>query len=356
MQQEHRWQPRRRPADYTSPVRVDPDGVTGPTRGRAAGPGWRRTSLGYYVPAHVDPNPPTQRIAEAVPLLPSGGSVTGWGSLHLAHAGFLDGRRLSRVLPVRLLVGPHAGRHHRPGIQFLEDRLDDVVWRHGVPCAPLPRSLFDEMRASDLREAVVALDMTAAAEVLSVCAFQEYVDGMAGWTGVPLVRAAIDLADEASRSPQETRLRLIWVFDAGLPPPLVNPPVFDMDGNLLGYPDLLDVEAGHAVEYDGEDHRPALRQSSDVGREQGFRRHRIEVTRVTGPDMSSRAKVVGRLLAGRALARFEAPSQRTWTLTPPPWWRPPPTVDEAIRRRTRLAGPEYCCAAGSGAGNPAVRQ
>ena len=31
--------------------------------------------------------------------------------------------------------------------------------------------------------------------------------------------------------------------------------VFDVDGNLLGYPDLLDVEAGIAVEYDGDDHR-----------------------------------------------------------------------------------------------------
>jgi hypothetical protein len=198
--------------------------------------------------------------------------------------------------------------------------------------------------------------MTAAAEVLSVRAFQEYVDGMAGWTGVPLVRAAIDLADEASRSPQETRLRLIWVLDARLPPPLVNPPVFDLDGNLLGYPDLLDVEAGHAVEYDGDDHRSAKRHSDDVGREQGFRRHRIEVTRVTGPDMASPALVVDRLLAGRALARFETPSQRSWTLAPPPWWRPPPTVDEVIARRVQRHGPHYCCAAGFQAGFPAVRQ
>jgi hypothetical protein len=200
------------------------------------------------------------------------------------------------------------------------------------------------------------MDMSAAAEVVSVRQLREYLGQVAGWNGVPLAREALALADEASRSPQETRLRLIWVLDARLPPPLVNPPVFDLEGNLLGYPDLLDVEAGHAVEYDGDDHRPAKRHSDDVGREQGFRRHRIEVTRVTGPDMASRAKVVGRLMAGRGLARFEAASQRSWTLTPPPWWRPPPTVDEAIARRVQRHGPHYCCAAGFQAGFPAVRQ
>ncbi len=245
-----------------------------------------------------------------------------------------------------LLVGPHAGRHRRPGVVFLEDRLDVVLMRHGVPCAPVRRALFDEMRCADLREAVVAMDMAAAAEVASVRMLREYVAHRAGWRGVPLVRAALELADEASRSPQETRLRLVWVLDAGLPAPLVNPPVFDLDGRLLGYPDLLDVGAGVVVEYDGEDHRPARRHSSDVDREALFRRHRLEVTRVTGPDLASTGRVVDRLLGARALARFEAPSRRRWTLVPPPWWRPEPSVDERIARRERRFGPENCCSAG----------
>ena len=36
---------------------------------------------------------------------------------------------------------------------------------------------------------------------------------------------------------------LVWVLDAGLDPPLCNREVFDLDGRLIGVPDLLDVEA-----------------------------------------------------------------------------------------------------------------
>ncbi len=48
-------------------------------------------------------------------------------------------------------------------------------------------------------------------------------------------------------------------------------PIFDRSGRLLGIPDLLDIEAGLAIEYDGDDHRTARRHSSDVGREDLFR-------------------------------------------------------------------------------------
>src|SRR3954447_802486 len=68
------------------------------------------------------------------------------------------------------------------------------------------------------------------------------------------MRAALDLASEDSRSPNETRMRLVWVLDAGLPVPAVNQPVYDLDGRLLGVADLLDVAAGVVGEYDGEDH------------------------------------------------------------------------------------------------------
>ena len=114
--------------------------------------------------------------------------------------------------------------------------------------------------------------------------------------------------------------------------------------------------AGLVVEYDGDDHRPARRHSSDVDREALFRRHRLEVTRVTGPDLADRAKVVRRLHGGRALARFEAPSRRTWTLVPPPWWRGDEPVDDRIDRRERRLGAEYCCPAGIPAAQPVDQQ
>jgi hypothetical protein len=48
---------------------LNSDGVT---MGQLRGKGWRRTSHGFYVPASC-PSTTTQRILEAVPLVPTGG-------------------------------------------------------------------------------------------------------------------------------------------------------------------------------------------------------------------------------------------------------------------------------------------
>ena len=94
----------------------------------------------------------------------------------------------------------------------------------------------------------MAIDMTAAAGLISVKLFGEYVVERPAWTGVPFVRRALALAIDQSRSPQETRTRLVWILDAGLPPPLCNQPVFDLEGKLLGIPDLFDPVAGCVAE------------------------------------------------------------------------------------------------------------
>ncbi|HET6560657.1 MAG TPA: hypothetical protein VFG72_02190 [Marmoricola sp.] len=323
----HQWNPRQPPPPFVRPTRIDPRGVTGPTRGQADGPRWRRSSAGLYLPTSVDPTVSSQRIVEAAALLPVDGAVTGWAALHLCGAFFLDGQRygdLGRILlPVPLTVGPGQGRRKREGIRYLEDRVGAVERVYDIPCTPALRATFDEMRLSDdLREAVVAMDMAAAAGLVTLDRMHMFVAGHAGWNGVPLVRQALDLADERSDSPQETRYRLVWELDAGLPRPLVNRPVFDLNGRLLGYPDLLDPVAGLVGEYDGDDHRRAPRHSGDVTREGRLRDVGLEVTRATGADVRDRARLAQRILGARGRARFEPPERRAWTLTPPPGFRP----------------------------------
>jgi hypothetical protein len=173
--------------------------------------------------------------------------------------------------------------------------------------------------------------MMAAAGLTSIGPVSPYVEHHPAWTGVQQCRDALPLADELSRSPQETRLRLIWQLDARRPRPLVNPPVFDLEGTLLGYPDLLDVEAGVVGEYDGEDHRSALRHSSDVTREGLFRDHGLELFRVTGPDMRDPSLVVDRIHA--AYRRAAARHDRSWTLDRPAWWPPSTSLDERLSLR-----------------------
>ena len=224
-------------------------------------------------------------------------------------------------MPVRLPGAYHLTRH--PTVVTVRGDLARIDVVGGLPCAPVELAVLDGIRlARDEREAVVLLDMTVAARLTSLRRVRRLVDSRSwrGVPGVPLARWALGQASEASASPPETRYRLVWTLDAGLPRPLVNQPVYDRRGRLLGYPDLLDVEAGLVGEYDGEDHRRSQRHSHDVGREATFRRHGLEVTRATSWDLRDRVTLAARELAARARARFEPPERRAWTLTPPPDW------------------------------------
>jgi len=268
--------------------------------------------------------------------LQDGGAVTGWGACRLHGANFFDGLFPDgrTQMPVPVCVGPLGQLRTKPGISVSHERLgaDEVVICHAIGCTPVRRALFDAMRtAPDVREAVVAMEMMAAAELVSIQQIKEYVDALPGWKGVAQVRAALELAIEDSRSPNETRMRLIWLLDAGLPRPEANQEVFDLRGQLIGVADLLDVEAGVVGEYDGADHRGAVRHTRDVAREEWFRGVGLEYFKVTGLDLPVRSRVAARMHAARARARklsqagLQAgpPGGRRWTIDPPPGWETP---------------------------------
>ena len=115
-----------------APVRVDPRGLAGPSRGQARGAGWRASSWGFYVPAWVDDDAVEQRIVEAAAHLPRYGGVTGWAALRWLGGhwfGGTDGR--GARLDVTLATGNLHARN-RPGIAICEEKLDP----RDVLCAP----------------------------------------------------------------------------------------------------------------------------------------------------------------------------------------------------------------------------
>lgn len=335
----HKWDPRCSPPhDLVRPVRVDPLGERRPTKGQAAGPHWRRTTPGFYVPAHVGDEVPEQRILEQSMRLPEGGAVTGWASCRLLGGNFFDGLATDGLtrLPVPLAVGDLAQLAATLAATVSRDRLDgsEIAWRAGIPCTKVLRALFDAARtAPDVREAVVAIDMMAAAELASILQLTRYLQSRAGWRGVPQVRRALTLASEDSRSPNETRMRLVWELDAGFPRPLVNRPVFDLDGKLIGIADLIDPVAGVVGEYDGADHRAAKRHARDVAREENFRRARLEYFKVTGPDQHDRPLIVQRMQSTRDRALWLPKEECRWTIDPPPGWEGEPSLDEKLQHR-----------------------
>ena len=161
----------RTPQDLVKPVSIDPLGIKGPTRGQAQGSRWRRVSRNLYVPASVDSDRPEQRVIEQASRLPEGGAVTGWGALRLFGAAYFDGleRDGRTAIPVPL-VAARGSISQGIGSRVSYEPLDDeLVMRAEVPCTDVARALFDEMRRPrDPRAAVVAMDLAAAAELISM--------------------------------------------------------------------------------------------------------------------------------------------------------------------------------------------
>lgn len=310
-----------RPSGLIAPSRIDPDGERGPTRGQACGPGWERVAPRWYAPTDR-PACVEQRIVDQACRLTErhGGAVTAWSSLRWRGAAYFDGLdQTGRLeLPVPLLVGTGNLRSCAGSVLSKEQVAPgerEIV--DGLPITTVQRALFDEVRRRrDVWGAVQAIDMAAAARLISVRLFWLYVLHRPAWEGVPLARKAIGLASDESRSPRETWLRLVWVLLAELPAPLCNRSVFDLDGHLLGIPDLFDPVAGLVGEYDGAHHKDLAHHRSDVSREELFRNHGLEYVEVVQGD--SRAVAAQRIKDARVRAKFLPPESRAWTIGPVP--------------------------------------
>ena len=315
-----------------APVPVDPTGVRGPTRAAARSERWRRTSHGRYVPAFVDGGLVEQRIVEAASVLPDYGGVTGWAQLRWAGGRWFDGvdsdGRTPR--PVALAIASDDIRP-QPGVVVSAEHLDenDLVEHDGLRTTTSVRSLLFELRfARTLAAAVVAIDMAAYSDLVSLCELAEFVSRHVGWPGIRRARLALAQADENSWSPRETLMRFIWECVAGLPRPLTNVPVFDRHGRHVGTPDILDVRAGVVGEYDGAVHLTRESRGRDLGREDAFRSVGLEYFTMLATDAGHQGALVARMEAARRRALWLAPDACRWTVDPPSWWVPTTTVEQ----------------------------
>lgn len=310
-------------------MRRDLSGRAGPTDSETKGVGWRRTSRGFYVPASVDPTNLDQRIVEASAALPAYGGVTGWAALAWLGGRWFEGVDSSgELLPVVLASCPDDIRP-QPGIQPSAERLNpaDLTVHDGLRITTAVRAVCFEMRyaASDLL-AVVALDMAAFNDLVSIHEAAAYVAGLNGWTGVPRCRFAAVHADENSWSPRETLMRLVWTIEASRPRPLCNVPIFDRGGRHIGTPDLFDPVAGLIGQYDGALHLHGAQRAKDVARDERFRSHGLETVTILAGDWRDTTDFVSRLHAAYSRALWLPEEQRAWTISPPAWWVETTTV------------------------------
>lgn len=324
----HRWDRRLRPPQGG----VRPVAWPGSHAGQPApvsawelrGPGWRRTSRGLYVPAEVE-RTDAQRIIEAASRLPEEGAVGGWAAAYWGGVRLLDGRGAGTTpRPVPLYIGTRSRLRPAAGVTLSYERLapDDVARSRGLRVTGPLRTLFDGARMADtLVEAVVFVDMILASGLVTREQATDYVAAHGkGWRGTAQARRAIELADPATRSPMETRFRMVWMLVAMLPRPLVNPPVFGPAGEFLGIPDLLDPDAGVAAEFDGRDHQELEARTADDTRHERLQDHGLVVTRATSLHLRAPHQLATRLRRAWNRGRGRDRTKDTWTLEAPGGW------------------------------------
>lgn len=290
---------------------------------------WRQVSRGFHVPAAVAPMTAGQRILEAATRLPVGSAIGGWAAAYTHGIDWMDGidPHTGKDRPIDL-VAPHVHRTSGPAIRYRASRLADadLTERSGVPVTTALRTAFDGARwAPDLTEAITFLDSMLAfpdaSPGLLLESFRAYAAERIDWAGSRQARAAAELARPGVRSGWESRLRMCWLIEAGLPEPMINVPIFGPDQELLGIGDLFDSEAGVVAEFDGDHHRDPEQHRLDNIREERFESANLVVVRASKGDMrSERDRLVRRLTDARRRGELRDRRLDRWTLRQPAWW------------------------------------
>jgi hypothetical protein len=262
------------------------------------------------------------RLAAAQRLVPCDVPLGGWAALAWMGVTALDGRTGPgglTLLPVPVCIGPTGRLRPRPGLAIDRSTLlaVDIIEHNGALVTTAERSCLDVMRLCGAEEGLVVADAAIRAGLTTRQQLSEALDRMIGLKGVPQARIAVPLVDGRAESAPESRLRYVWVVEAGLPVPLVNPVIEDLDGHFVARVDLLDPEAATVGEYDGAHHRDLQQHTADNVREENVEGLNLEVTRSTALDLwPHRPRLVARLTAARRRGICRDRSKDAWGFRP----------------------------------------
>lgn len=268
----------------------------GVTEDQLRGSNWRHVTRGVFA-WHAIADQPLVRLRATLSRLPAGAAFCG------STAGWLHGLDLEPCNPIEAIVPSTSGVTRRAGIAIRRGVAFEMSAARGLPATSRVRTVVDLVRARELVDAVSVLDMALHRRIVSVIQIQRWADGHHGRRGVSNLRRALVLADPATESPMETRLRVLLVL-AGLPRPRVQQSLYDDARRFTGRPDLYYPLHRLAIEYDGGNHRGRL--VSDNRRQNRLLAEGCQILRFTAADvLGDPAAVVA--LVRRALARPSEP-------------------------------------------------
>lgn len=273
-----------------------------------------------------------QRIVEAAARLPAHGAVTGWAALCWSGGRWFDGTGPgSTPRPPTVALGSRHSLRPDGNVRVSQELVPVGEFRRvrGLRLtSPLWSVAFEMRHARTDDDAVVAFEMAAYDDLVSVAELASFVDS-ALWIrkGVQRVRDLLPMLEENSWSPTEPLMRRTWQAN-GFGRPRANCPVFDLAGRFVGTPDLLDVDAGVYGMYDGGLHLAGAVRHVDVGKEAAYRALGLEGVTMMSGDLADRAPFVQRLHEAYGRAGRRLGEDRRWLPGLPAWWKPTFTVEQ----------------------------
>lgn len=273
-----------------------------------------------------------QRIVEAAARMSAYGAVTGWAALRWWGASWFAGTgRRQEALPVTVATGTTHALRAPACLQVSREVIPLTElgrWRGLRLTQPLWSVAHEMRKAPDEDAAVVAFELAAFHDLVSIAELEEYVDSKLGTRqGVQRIRDLLPELEENSWSPAEPVMRRTWT-GAGFARPLANRPVFNLQGRFVGTPDLVDPVAGVYGQYDGALHLAGEVRQRDIAKDAAYRRLGMEGVTMMAGDLGNRDPFVVRLTEAYLRAERRPADQRLWTVEQPKWWVPTMTVGQ----------------------------
>jgi hypothetical protein len=174
--------------------------------------------------------------------------ITGVAASGLYGANWVDASTIIE------LISPRHARP-QPGLVVRQELLapDEVTTVSGIPAVVRARAAFDLGRHLGRGESIARLDALMRNCVFSAEDVLALAERYPGARGLRQLVGVLPLVDGGAASPQETRLRLLYL-DAGLPRPATQVPVFD-GRRAVRIVDLGWERFRVGSEYDGDVHR-----------------------------------------------------------------------------------------------------
>lgn len=218
-------------------------------------------------------------------------------------AGWLHSLDFPPCDPIEVTLPRLSETSHLSGVRLTRSDFtaDEVCEVRGLPATSRDRTVADLARRGSVVEGVVVLDMALRSRVVTAEQLDAWIAGHPRYRGVRRLAKALELADPASESPMESRLRAL-ILTAGLPRPRVQETLYDEQGSFVARADLLYPDERLVIEYDDLTHRTSL--TADDQRHNRLTDAGYRVLRFTAGDVLHRpASVVGQVRRALAYSR-----------------------------------------------------